>query len=386
MKTAVHIARILVGVLFVLSGLIKANDPLGLGYKMLEFFDVWTESLTAGHFFLKTLLLTIIHAGGAHALALSVAMIVLEIMAGVALLLGWQKKAVLWLLLLLILFFTFLTGFAYASGKFKNCGCFGDCLPITPLTSFAKDVALTALIVFLFFFQRHIRPFGNRRFQTLVLLLTLVLSLGLQGYVLRYLPLADCLPYKIGANIAAGMKPPSNAVPDSIAIIFVYEKGGKNFEFSAQNLPADLASYTFKERRDKLVRKGNADAAIHGFALSGVSDIDSTSFVLQQPQAILYFYETESDVDAAVQENLRAVTAAAAQKNIPVFVLTTSLKTVAAAFAPKPNLYFFKIDFTAFRTAARTNPCIYFLQQGTIIDKQSIHRTHHILANLKPAR
>ena len=44
MKILVNIARILVGVLFIISGLVKANDPLGLAYKMQEFFDVWAQN------------------------------------------------------------------------------------------------------------------------------------------------------------------------------------------------------------------------------------------------------------------------------------------------------------------------------------------------------
>ena len=48
MKLLVNTARIIVGVLFIFSGLVKANDPLGLSYKMQEFFEVWaqTASLT----------------------------------------------------------------------------------------------------------------------------------------------------------------------------------------------------------------------------------------------------------------------------------------------------------------------------------------------------
>ena len=80
-----------------------------------------------------------------HSLALSVIMITLEIVAGIAILVGWKRKFVLNMLLVLILFFTFLTAYAFLSGKFKNCGCFGDCLPITPLTSFLKDVAVTVI-------------------------------------------------------------------------------------------------------------------------------------------------------------------------------------------------------------------------------------------------
>src|SRR5687767_15686927 len=104
MKISVRIIQFIVGILFIISGLVKANDPLGLSYKMQEFFEVWNTSLGANSFLVS--IFTYFHE---HSLALSVFMIALEIMTGVALLLGWQKKLVLNTLLVLIVFFTFLT-------------------------------------------------------------------------------------------------------------------------------------------------------------------------------------------------------------------------------------------------------------------------------------
>jgi uncharacterized membrane protein YphA (DoxX/SURF4 family) len=127
-RTLLQVSRILTGLLFIFSGLVKANDPLGLSYKMQEFFDLWG-----------------MHALNEYSLAFSIIIIAFEIIAGMALLIGWQMKMISWLLLLLIIFFTFLTGYAYLSGQFKNCGCFGDCIPITPLTSFLKDILLLLL-------------------------------------------------------------------------------------------------------------------------------------------------------------------------------------------------------------------------------------------------
>ena len=99
-KTFLNTARLLVGILFIFSGLIKANDPLGLSYKMQEFFEVWNmPSLDA------------------YTLGFSIVMIVFEILAGVAVILGWQMRLFAWLLLLLIIFFSFLTGYAVISGK-----------------------------------------------------------------------------------------------------------------------------------------------------------------------------------------------------------------------------------------------------------------------------
>src|SRR5262245_31023124 len=257
MKTTLNTVRILVGCLFIFSGLVKANDPLGLSYKMKEFFEKWNEGIEQGSLFLKDILINFFQFLHDHSLSLSVFMIAFEIIAGVALLLGWRMRIFSWLLLLLIVFFTFLTGYAFYSGKFTNCGCFGDCIPITPKTSFLKDIALTVLIIFLFKYRKQIRPYFSSNTNFGIMAAVTVLSFGLQWYVLNYLPLVDCLPFKRGNNISEKMKPPPGAVQDSFAIRFVYERGGKQLEFSPTELPADLNTYTFKDRVDKLIRKGN---------------------------------------------------------------------------------------------------------------------------------
>src|SRR5580693_8782038 len=102
MKLTVNIARIFVGVLFIFSGLIKAIDPLGLAYKMQEFFEAWAGNGPMNGTW------NWLHE---HALVLSVLMNTLEVGLGVALLIGWQKKLVSWVLLLLMLFFLFLTSY-----------------------------------------------------------------------------------------------------------------------------------------------------------------------------------------------------------------------------------------------------------------------------------
>src|ERR1700750_292609 len=131
--------RWIVGLLFIFSGLIKANDPLGLSYKMQEFFEVWG-----------------LHGFDDYHLALSLIMNTFEVLAGVAVIIGWRMKLFSWLLLLLIIFFSFLTGYALFSGKIKNCGCFGDCLALTPAQSFTKDLILFVLILILFISRRKI--------------------------------------------------------------------------------------------------------------------------------------------------------------------------------------------------------------------------------------
>ncbi|HZG99604.1 MAG TPA: BT_3928 family protein, partial [Flavisolibacter sp.] len=289
MRIAVNSVRFFVGVLFIISGMVKANDPLGLSYKMQEFFEVWNASLTTSGFFAKNVLISFFSFLHSYSLSLSLLMISLEVLAGIALILGWKRRFVLNLLLVLMLFFTFLTAYAYWSGKFKNCGCFGDCLPITPLTSFIKDIVLLVMIILLLIQQRFIEPLFKSTAIGMAMLISFVGILFFQWYVLNYLPVVDCLPYKEGNNIVEKMKIPANAVQDSFAIKFVYQKDGKQFEFAPEELPSDLNNYKFVDRIQKLVRKGNAEAPIKGFSLIGSTGADSTEIILNQPVCLILF-------------------------------------------------------------------------------------------------
>lgn len=259
MKITVRIVQILVGVLFIFSGLIKAIDPLGLAYKMEEFFQLWNTSLGESHFFAKALLIAFLKFWNEHTLFLAVCMITLEIATGVALLVGWMKRFILTLLLILILFFAFLTGYAYLSGKFTNCGCFGDCLPITPLTSFTKDIFLLILILFLIAGQRYIFSASSKLFRPTIVVVTVLSSLFLQWYVLNYLPLIDCLPMKKGNNIAEQMKPAKNAIPSVYETRLVYQntktgqlKDMSQNEYNDSKIWED-STWKWKETRTKLI-------------------------------------------------------------------------------------------------------------------------------------
>jgi uncharacterized membrane protein YphA (DoxX/SURF4 family) len=355
MNPTINIIRILVGALFIFSGLVKAIDPLGLSYKMQEFFELWKMTQF-----------------NSYTLLLSIVMIAFEIIAGVALLLGWRMKLFSWLLLLLIIFFTFLTGYAYLSGKFKNCGCFGDCIPITPLTSFVKDLVLLGLILLLFVYRNKIKPFFPEKINMLLMLLATVFSFGLQWYALRYLPPVDCLPFKKGNNISEKMKMPVNAIPDSVVMTFIYEKAGNRVEFTADKFPDDFndSVYKFINRYDKVIRKGkNNEPPIKGFSVSGVTNIDSTGIILNMPYAVILFEEKPATNISKWEKQFREIQQEAAKKNIPVFIVTTSLDEYRQK--RKTDLPVLKCDFTAIRTAARANPTLYLLKNGTIQGKWS---------------
>jgi uncharacterized membrane protein YphA (DoxX/SURF4 family) len=356
MKIAVNSARYLVGILFIFSGLVKANDPAGLSYKMHEFFEAWNlEQLNR------------------FALTFSVLMITFEIVAGVALILGWQIRKVMWLLLLLIVFFTFLTAYAWKSGKFKSCGCFGDCIPLKPAQSFYKDLLLLGLIVFLFFKQSLIKPLFNNNVSVILLFISLLAASYIQKYALDHLPFKDCLSFKAGNNINEKRK----FTGGKKEITFIHSKDGKEFKYTAPNYPDWLAdsTYVFLRREEKVLSTGNEGDMILDFALRTTNGTDTTTAILQQPYkyAFLFITDVPEGNTASWDASFATLVKAAQQKNMPVYIVTSRATNAERYFngTHKLNLPVFFCDEKPILAAARTRPALYLMDAGTILNKWS---------------
>ncbi|HEV9038428.1 MAG TPA: BT_3928 family protein [Puia sp.] len=359
MKTILSVIRAIVGILFIFSGLVKANDPLGLSYKMQEFFGVWN-----------------FHLLDHLTLAFSILMIVFEIVAGVAVLLGWRMKLFSWLLLLLIIFFTFLTGYAYLTGKVRECGCFGDCIPLSAGESFAKDIILLVLILVLFALRSRIRPVASPTVSAALLTMTVVFSVAFQWFVLIHLPYVDCLPYKRGNDLVEKMQSPPGSVPDSTVITLVYNKNGKQLEFGAGAFPADFDStYHFVNRYDKLVRKGNAEPPIHDFNLVTAGGTDTTQEVLAAKEYKLFLFLRELEEESpSWNKAFSIILTMTRAKRIPIYIITADFENVEAWTVRQGianAVTVLKCDATAIKTAARANPTLYLIHGSTVKDKWS---------------
>jgi uncharacterized membrane protein YphA (DoxX/SURF4 family) len=377
MKILVNIIRVIVGVLFIFSGLVKANDPAGLSYKMHEFFEAWG-----------------MQGFNNWALTLSVLMIAFEIIAGIALLIGWQKKITIWLLLLLIIFFTFLTGYAWLSGKFKACGCFGDCIPLKPQESFYKDIALLIMIGFLFIFQKYIQPIFNKKITWIALGIGVAFSFLIQKYTLDHLPFKDCLSFKVGNNILE--KKQFNAGKKEI--VMVHKKEGKEYSYTVPNYPAWIedSTYVFDRREEKVISTGNLGDIIMDFSLNSEAGTDTTKAILSQPNVALFIitnieengkYSWEADfkrlrdqskltTDSIIvnQGGLLGLFDAFEGPKYGIYIVTNRADEARKFFGVKyniPNNRVLFCDEKPLLAALRTRPGIMILDKGTILKKLS---------------
>jgi uncharacterized membrane protein YphA (DoxX/SURF4 family) len=187
------VVRITVGVLFIYSGFVKANDYTGFAYKLDEYFTVFGQHFPPFKGFFDLFLpLT-----GPMAWFISV----FEIALAVALIVGWRMNLTAWLLVLMMVFFTILTGYSHVTGAVTDCGCFGDALKLAPWESFVKDIILMAVLVPLFLVRRSIPPFPNERIATAATAASFLLSGAFSYYCHETLPLIDYRPYKDGVDL-----------------------------------------------------------------------------------------------------------------------------------------------------------------------------------------
>jgi len=362
----VWVCRILVGLLFIFSGLIKINDPLGFSYKLQEYFEVFHIT------FLDSL-----------ALAISIVLCTLEIVLGFALLIGVRAVSVAWGLLLLIIFFGFLTFYSAYFKVVQTCGCFGDAIPLTPWQSFSKDMALLALVSVIFVNRRNIKPLFSKRNGDRALYASIIIAIGIGFYTYSFLPVIDFLPYKVGANIPDEMKTPPGSKPDEYEIIYTL-KNSKSGETKTMNDKEYIKSNIWKDNswavvgnpESKLVKRGFTPKIID-LAIKDGQGNDYTKELFANPfnNFIIVAYDlSKTNTDAIGQLNALDINMAQ-NYNTRTILLTSNSQKDAEEFSKKNHLVMeiFHADAVPLKTMIRANPGIFLLKNGTVINKWHYH-------------
>jgi hypothetical protein len=276
---------------------------------------------------------------------------------------------------LLTAFFTFLTAYVYLTDKIKECGCFGDCIKISNAETFWKDVILLVLVIILFAFRNRIRPLFSGYPTTALMIITAFLAFFMQWWALEHLPFHDCLPYKLGINIPQKMQPPPGSIPDQYETIMIYEKGGQKKEFTMENYPWQDTTWVFVDRKDKLIKKGNAEPEIKDFTINDFDGNDHTQEILGTPgYTFLFFVKDPVTARTDNFDRLKALMAKANSLNIPFYVLSSGNKENTDAFKEKHKMFpadYMVVDATVSKTAMRSNPGLMLVEQGTIRGKWS---------------
>lgn len=359
MRAITQLSRILVGVLFIISGFIKANDTIGFSYKLVEYFEIFNM-----HVFVD------------YAVGMAMFICIFEIMVGVALLMGAFTRLNMWLLLLMIVFFTLLTGYSAITNKVTDCGCFGDAIKLKPVESFLKDVVLLVFILIMFFGQKHIKPLvANKTIMGIALGVSLLVTTFFTFNTYMFLPKIDFLPYKVGNDIGTLMTLPPDAKKDSVVMLFIYEKDGKRLELTVDQVGEIDDTYTFVDRIDKVIVEGDKPA-IHDFKLFDPNGADYTDSLLMQKGFRLLvvqtnIYKTRSGVESQLAKLAKDCIA----NGVPVWGLTNTKLDEVEAYRHEHQLAYpyYNMDATPLKSIVRSSPGLVLMKDNVVIKKWSAY-------------
>ncbi len=354
MKYLVHLSRVLVGVLFIISGLIKLNDPLGFSFKLEEYFSPAVLDLP----FLEP-----------YALAFALFVVILEVILGVTLLLGYRIRLTLWTLLATIVFFTFLTFYSAYFNKVTDCGCFGDAVKMTPWQSFGKDVFLLVLILVLMAGRKYIQPLGTPRTRFWTTLVALAACILFGNHVLNHLPVVDFRPYHIGANIPEGMSVPEDAPRPVYEYDWKFRVGGEEKIVTTLGAYPEVEGEFIGLEGTREVQAGY-EPPIHDLTMEK-NGVDMAASILQRKHLLLVIaYDLGRSRMEAFGE-IKNITDTALARGYSVVGLSASSSDETAALKESYQLAFpfYFTDMTALKTIVRSNPGGLQLQEGTIVNK-----------------
>jgi uncharacterized membrane protein YphA (DoxX/SURF4 family) len=362
---ALNFCRAFVGLLFIASGLIKANDPMGFGYKLQEYFDVFHVSFL-----------------GDFATGIAMFLCIIEIVLGAMLLCGFWRKKVTMALLVTIIFFTFLT---FVSAVFKvvtSCGCFGDAIPLTPWQSFGKDVVLLLMIVYLYLHRNRITAVAaSAALRTVILVAVTILSLGFTLYTYYALPIVDFLPYKVGNNVPELMKLPAGQKGDEYEMLYQLKnkatgekKSMNDKEYLKSGIWEDENWEIVGDPERRLVKKG-FDIKIKDLNISDASGTDYTKELIENPyyNLVVVAYDLRK-TDTAAFGRINALALKAADEfNVRTVLLTSNSAQDAQSFSERNKLFIevFFADAVPLKSMVRSSPGLMLFKNGVVVDKWS---------------
>nr|WKN35349.1 DoxX family protein [Tunicatimonas sp. TK19036] len=342
-----QIARILVGGLFVFSGLVKLNDPVGTAIKLEEYFEVFAVDFAP---FFEVFV--------PFALGLSVFLSALEVVLGIAVLINYRMQITTWVLLGLIIFFTFLTFYSAAFDKVTDCGCFGDFIKLTPWQSFIKDLILLGLIIVLFINRKRFSETFSLKASHIAVAMSAILCTIIGVYAIQHLPYFDFRAYYIGADIPKLMQP-----SEPLRYKYIMEKDGETEEFT-QYPTQD--GYEFKEM---VLLNPEAQPKITDYSVWN-DDGDFTQNTFEGNKLAIIMYDVNKADEAAIAELQTLV--AQLPGTLQPMVLTASGPETYQQFLDAHSDFtvpYYYADATVLKAMIRSNPGLMLLQDGVVRGK-----------------
>ena len=353
----VNLCRLVLGLTFVMSGYVKAIDPLGTQYKLQDY------------------LAALDLAGLVPRDATLIAAVVLgavEFSLGTFMLFAIRRRLVSRLMLVLMTVMTLLTVWIYLYDPVKDCGCFGDAFILSNAETLLKNVILLACAAAVAWRPVYMVRLISKSNQWIVMNYAVVYILFTSLWCLYSLPTFDFRPYRLGVNIKKAMTIPEGAPRTEYATTFIMRKDGKTKEFDLDHYPD--STWEFVDSRTVVTKQGY-EPPVHDFSMTSVATgEDVTDSVLtRRGYTFLLVSPTLAKADDSNFGDIDQIYEYARDNNVPFYCLTASTERDINHWRDitGAEYQFFNTDETTLKTIIRSNPGLLLLKDGTIIGKWS---------------
>jgi hypothetical protein len=352
MKVLRTISQIIIGLVFIFSGVVKAIDPLGSAYKFHDYFHAFNLG------FLDKI-----------SLPLAIVLCTAEFIAGFSVLTGLRQKTGIMGVLILLTIFTPLTFILALKNPVSDCGCFGDAVHLTNWQTFGKNIVLSILLIVLYTGKNQIKNIFSKKSEWFAIFIVIIFFVIFSLSNLRYLPLIDFLPFKKGVKIAEQMVVPDGVPTDKYMTTFIYEKNGNRKEFDLNNYPANDSTWKFVEQKSVLIKKGYKPP-IHDFTITSINGEDLTQKILSyEGYTVLMICKKLSEAGKKSLSGGFRLGSYCMTNGIDFYIVTSSGSDELKSF--NNGLPFCTADETVLKTMVRANPGYILLKDGTILGKWS---------------
>lgn len=357
MKTLVRAIQVVLGLVFVFSGFVKAVDPVGGGLKVGEYltaFFPWGET------------------GDLFPLILGGILCTVEFILGGGLLLGIYVPTASLGALLFMVVMTPMTLYLALFNPVSDCGCFGDAVHLTNWQTLGKNVLLLGMAV-IFFLRAKIAGY-RWRWRKEQLPVAVTLGVGLVVFMewnYSHLPMIDFRPFKVGADIRTLTLVPKDADVDVYAYSFIYSKEGEEKRFGLEDAPLKDSSWRFVDAEATLIKEGERPL-VTGFVLYDEDGKDVTEDVLSDTARLyLVVMPSVEKADDKYAETINALFDYAESHSYAFYGLTASSESAILTWRDRTggDYPFLTADATILRTIIRANPGIVLICDGKITGK-----------------
>lgn len=217
LKVASNISIVVIGLVFIISGVTKVVDPWGTSLKIDEYFTLYGMDILMP-----------------ASMWLAIWMSSAELMMGCMLYLKVRIRMVSTFVLFSLTFFTVLTFLSATVFKVQDCGCFGEVLQLTPWQSFFKNLLLLPCAITVWWRYRRDSMFNFNSVELCAAAILFFTIFGTSLYSFLNLPLVDLLPYSRGVDLAFMVKQQHATLNKSYESVLVYRNvvSGEVREFS----------------------------------------------------------------------------------------------------------------------------------------------------------